>query len=102
MLENYALKTYLKRFGVVPVVVGAADVADVAPVEVVLGDADVAVVVDDGDDPHGFGKGDVFSAPRCGFSLTVLDSANENFNFTVQNCMELLHHNVNGKLKVAL
>ena len=54
-------------FGVDPddVVVVVDDVAPVVAVE------DDAVVVAD-DEPHGFGKGEVFSAPRCGFSSPLL------------------------------
>ena len=62
--------TNLKRFGVEPavvVVVVAED--DVVPVAVVPDDV-VAVVVDE---PQGLGNGEVFSAPRCGFSSTLLD-----------------------------
>ena len=62
--------TNLKRFGVAPAVVVVVAVEDdVVPV-VAVPEAVVAAGVGE---PQGLGNGEVFSAPRCGFSSTLLD-----------------------------
>ena len=67
VIRSMETKTYLKIFGVDPVVVVGVD-DEVAPVVAVPDDA----VVLGTEAPQGFGNGDVFSAPRCGFSSTLL------------------------------